>query len=319
MDRRSLTQAILELDEGPAAQLEDAELAHALGVHLKPYIDRLEDDGPAQDNQPPRPGKAESPPLDLDGEEPDLASLPAREQARWIFMDRFIPLERHEEILSLRYQPEEFEEYNQIFEEFIGFLTQVPAVENALAANDVKKLQKLFASFVLLFRSPGIGADGQVTPTTLDALRNNFPGYFYKRKRIWYERLEFFHTPIERPRWVLCDCDILNCTLRKPDRRLASYAKNWAFPPELVLQKTVLEDIYDRILCGEALDEHIFARNYNSCTATTYTRKKGQAERLVYTVQRDQQISLHGKNGLPHWRASRRLWPGVLPSLTFPR
>ena len=102
MDRHTLTQAILELDEGPEAPLEDVRLAHDLGLHLKPYIDRLtQEDGPAQDNQPSRPGKTEPLPLDLDGDAPDLASLPAREQARWIFMDRFIPLERHEEILSL--------------------------------------------------------------------------------------------------------------------------------------------------------------------------------------------------------------------------
>ena len=35
----------------------------------------------------------------------------------------------------------------------------------------------------------------------------------------------------------------------------------------------------------------------------------------VYTVQKDRKIAIHGKVGLPRWRTSRRLWPGVYPTL----
>jgi hypothetical protein len=38
---------------------------------------------------------------------------------------------------------------------------------------------------------------------------------------------------------------------------------------------------------------------------------------MAYIVQKVHKISVHGKDGVPHWRASRRLWPGVLPTMLF--
>jgi hypothetical protein len=324
MDRQALAEAILQLENGTAPPLADAELAHALGIHLKPYIDQLNSDAEAlalsgEDKQPGQSRKAPPPSVDLSDTSAEVTALPPREQARLIFMDRFITLEKHEEILNCEFSNQDFETYNKLFEEFISFLLHVPPIEKTFEANDIPKLQKLFSSYVLLFRSPITGsAAGDHTATNLDALRDRFPAYFYKRKKIWYEHLDFFHDPIDQPQWVLCDSSMLNCTLRRPQRRLSSYAKTWTFPPDLVRQKTVLEDIYDRIICGEALEEHLFAGDYNHCTATTYSKSKRHPQRLVFTVQREQQISLHGKNGIPHWRASRRLWPGVLPSLRYP-
>jgi hypothetical protein len=102
--------------------------------------------------------------------------------------------------------------------------------------------------------------------------------------------------------------------LRQPQRRLQNYARQWLLPDESVVQKTVLDDIYDRIICGEALEEHLFEQNCNACTSTRYQKRKGPLH-LVYTVQKDQKIAIHGKVGIPHWRATRRLWPGAYPAI----
>ena len=80
------------------------------------------------------------------------------------------------------------------------------------------------------------------------------------------------------------------------------------------MQKNAVEDIYDRIICGEALQEHLFEQNCNSCTTTQYDKGMG-VHHSVYTVQKDRKIAIHGKVGLPRWRTSRRLWPGVYPTL----
>ena len=119
MDREALVQAILDLERGDAPEVEDPELAHELSLHLKPYTDRLAElraggaaapsDAEAElleigrevqkeDTEPPlRRPTAEPVP---EGPVPELLSLPPREQARWIFMERFISLEQHEEVLG---------------------------------------------------------------------------------------------------------------------------------------------------------------------------------------------------------------------------
>jgi hypothetical protein len=98
---------------------------------------------------------------------------------------------------------------------------------------------------------------------------------------------------------------------------LAGYAKRWRISSENVRPKSALEDIYDRILCGEALGEHLFEYNCNSCTSTFYRPMSKGSLRMVYTVQRKQKIAIHGKPGIPHWRATRRLWPGIFPTVDF--
>jgi hypothetical protein len=113
--------------------------------------------------------------------------------------------------------------------------------------------------------------------------------------------------------------DYFNCTLRAPDRKLAGYARRWRLPGAYSRQKTILEDVYDRIVCGEALKENPFEQNCSSCTATLYHARGQGPARVVYTVQRNRKIAVHGKHGIPHWRATRRLWPGVFPTLAMPQ
>ena len=79
----------------------------------------------------------------------------------------------------------------------------------------------------------------------------------------------------------------------------------------------LIEDVYDRVVCGEILKEDLFARNCSSLTATTYRTRKKSPQRLVYTVQRVHKIATNGRVGIPHWKAKKRLWPGAFPVMTF--
>ena len=207
----------------------------------------------------------------------DLLSQPPNEQARWIFMERHISLEKHEEILRYTFEPDQFAEHQEAFDATLKTLLHLPLAAEAVANNDLPALQKMFASSVLIFRNPLIGDDdGKPVPCTFELLREYFPSYFFKRKKKpnWFENNEFYTEPLSEAHWVLCDSEYLNCTLRKPDRKLLSYARDWDLPGEYVRQKTVVEDIYDRIVCGEALEEDLFARGCNS--ADQYDLQEGQ-------------------------------------------
>jgi len=211
-------------------------------------------------------GKSEEPPS-------DLLSQPPNEQARWIFMGRYISLEKHEEILGYRFEPDKIAAYQEAFEGFLKSLLVLPRAFEAAEQNDIPALQKLFASCIVIFRNPLIGDESeQPVPCTFELLREHYPSYFYKKKKKpnWFEACEFYSEPIAEPHWVLCDTESLNCTLRKPDRKLAAYARDFDLPAEYVRQKTTLEDIYDRIVCGEALEEDLFARGCSSLTSTSY-------------------------------------------------
>ncbi len=350
MDRQELVKAILDLENDRDEHVADPEIAYDLGHHVKTHIDQLvafragggvevsgngadtslsvdeiadlagaagDGEGKRRKGKKARSKKkkkgVESPPE-------DLLSQPPNEQARWIFMERHISLEKHEEILRYTFEPDQFAEHQEAFDATLKTLLHLPLAAEAVANNDLPALQKMFASSVLIFRNPLIGDDdGKPVPCTFELLREYFPSYFFKRKKKpnWFENNEFYTEPLSEAHWVLCDSEYLNCTLRKPDRKLLSYARDWDLPGEYVRQKTVVEDIYDRIVCGEALEEDLFARGCNSLTSTTYRRGK-RAARTVYTVQRARKITIHGKSGVPHWKASKRLWPGVYPTMIFP-
>ena len=53
----------------------------------------------------------------------------------------------------------------------------------------------------------------------------------------------------------------------------------------------------------------------NACTSTRYKPHNRGPWRMVYIVQKERKIAIHGKSGLPHWKTSRRLWPGVYPAV----
>jgi len=341
MDRDALAQAILDLEYGRDQVVADPEVACELANHLRPQIARLlelrqengrppavagadvdvddarpENGSPSAKRRRRRDKRARK--GAPDGPLPELLSLSPQEQARWIFMERYVPLERNEEIFSCALDADRFAEYQQELDSLIKNLLLTPRMAQAADKNNIQGLQRMLASQVLLFRGQCIGDEtGKPIPCTFENLRQQFPSYFYKRRQKpnWFERYGFYSEPLAKPGWALCDTEYLNCTLRRPARKLASYADEWEVPKVCVRQKTVLEDIHDRILCGEALEEDVFATNCNSLARTTYRTKKSL--RIVFTVQKVHKITIHGKAGMPHWRATRRLWPGTYPSIAF--
>ena len=332
MDQDDLAQAILNLENGLVEPLEDIELAYQLAHHVKPVIDRMTGEGTSDEldfdelspeaaltdseDRPSRRRRAIKKMPQLDGPMPEMETLSIEDKARWILMERFISLEQHEEILNVQFADNERESHLQDLDRLLDMLFSLPQVAKHLADANIPGLQKMFASNLLLFRNPIIGLDGQ-QPCDLENLRLAYPDYFYKRRKTpnWYEAQDFYTDPIASPHWVLCGFDFLNCTLRRPERKLLGYARNWSLPAPYVRQKSVLEDIYDRIISGEALEEHLFEQSCNACTSTRYKHRNRGPLRMVYIVQKDQKIAIHGKNGLPHWKASKRQWPGVYPAV----
>jgi hypothetical protein len=348
VERDDLAQVIIDLENGLVSPITDPQLAYDLAKYIKPIVDQLprvendsllgdapdeidhsdeqepslgsietESDAAEMEDRAARRKRATRKAPRLDGPAPELEQLSSQDKARWILMERFIPLEKHEEILGCKFSNENFERYLQDLDTFLEKLFLLPNVAKALEACDLPALQKIFASTLLIFRHPIVGEDaGDPLPCSIENLRHCFPDYFYKRRKApnWYESYPFYTSTFAYAHWALCDLDYLNCTLRQPQRRLQNYARQWLLPDESVVQKTVLDDIYDRIICGEALEEHLFEQNCNACTSTRYQKRKGPLH-LVYTVQKDQKIAIHGKVGIPHWRATRRLWPGAYPAI----
>lgn len=329
VNRDELAQAIIDLENGQFGPLEDEQLAYDLGQHLKPLIDQRVVEGrsdsshpnqepgrPADDELKPRERSVRTP-AHFDGPTPELATLSNRERARWIFMERFITLVQLEKIIGCAFSQQESDQYDKALDEFLDRLFLLSDVASAMEACDLPALQKMFSSTLILMRHREIGDEerGRL-PCTLENLRLRFDRYFNKRRIVpnWYESQPFYAEPLGKSQWVLCEIDYLNCTLRSPKKRISTYARAWSLSNGACLQKNALEDVYDRIICGEALREHLFEQNCNSCTTTSYAKGTG-IPYSVYTVQKDQKIAIHGKVGLPHWRTTRRLWPGVYPTL----
>jgi hypothetical protein len=311
-----------EGDEDALGDLsEAAEGAESQGED-SPDLEDHADQGAAQEERKAKAQSRQSTPSPLPAEPPDLRTQPPQDQAHWIFMERFFSLKQHEEALGYSFSAENLALYQEALGVFVEQLLRTSRAAEAYERNDLPALQKLFASHLLLFRNPCIGDEaGKPIPCCIDSLRERFPSYFYRKsnnKPNWYQKYRFYNEPLKTPQWILCDVEHLNCTFRTPERKLASYAKSWELPAEWVRGKTILEDVYDRILCGELLGEDLFAGAYNSCSLTTYVpKKKTGVKKMAFIVQKVHKISLHGKEGVPHWRASRRLWPGVLPTVLF--
>ena len=327
MNRDALAQTILNLENGLAEPVLDSELAYGLGYHVKPIIDRIASAGELgladltseaaltdSEDMPDRRRRAIKKILRFDEPLLELDSLAVEEKARWIFMERFITLDQHEAILGIKFTDEERKTHLKGLDQLLQTLFLLPQIAKHLATAKLASLQKIFASNLLIFRNVRI-ADDQ--PCNLENLRHNHPDYFYKRRKApnWYEAQNFYIEPIATPHWALCDFDRLNCTLRRPKRKLLGYARRWSLPAPCVQQKSVLDDIYDRIISGEALQEHLFEQNCNACTSTFYKQHNRGSFRMVYVVQKEQKIAIHGKAGFPHWKTSRRLWPGIYPAV----
>ena len=348
VDRQALVQAILDLDGDGPALIPDPAVASALARLVKPYVDRLASPLPQEDDPEDRdyedesalemlaePGETAAPAapdgsgplrsrsaaLVPAGPTPELATLGPEERARWIFLERYVSLERLQQVLGYPFAPADLDRYRDDLGRMLDDLLMLPPTAVAWSHNDVPALQQSLASMVLLLRHPFVAdTQGDPVPCNLRNLRERFPAYFYRRYRApnWYEDLPFCSAPLAGSRWVACDVTYLNCTLRRADRKLAAYARQWFLSPENVLQKSVVEDVYDRILCGEAVGEDLFETNCSSCTSTGYDPVDGGPPRIAFTVQKNRKVAVHGKAGVPHWKASRRLWPGVFPVIVFP-
>ncbi len=347
MRSTSLSQAILDLESGKMSRLEDRDLAFALAQHSKPYVDKLfelknelngKDAGDAnlsmgilaaesdltknEDQTAPvaKQIRMSHCQTSSSGPLPELLSISHGERARWLFMDRFISLEKYESTIGYNFEEKDVARFQQELNSLVEHLLLLPGTIEAAEKNDIPALQKIFATSVLVFRNPVIGGvNGTPIPCCVANIREMFPHYFYKhcQKPNWFEDQEFYLEPIARPHWVLCETEGINCTLRKPESKLRNFAKTWGFEIENVRQKSVVEDVLDRVICGEALEENIFSGNCNSLTSTTYGGNRNNQGRLVYTVQRARKITIHGKAGIPHWSTKRRLWPGIYPTLSL--
>lgn len=319
MDREALVQAILNLENDVEEQVVDPVLAYELGEHVKVYVDELVSLGAGSGTAGKRRRKKSKKQRAPKGPIPRLETLPPDDQARWIFMERYIPLERHEDILGLNLPSEVFAEYQESFDRFIKDLLLLPRTIEAVEKNDIPGLQKMFANCVLVFRAPELVVEDEMVPVSVESLRDAFPSYFYKKRKKpnWFESHDFYREAMTSPRWILCETEHMNCTLRRPERKLAGYSRDWDLPEECALQKSLVEDLYDRILVGEALEEDVFAGSVNSLTTTKYRVRPKSPQRMVFSVQKVHKVTIHGKVGIPHWKAKRRLWPGVYPSLVF--
>ena len=154
MDREALVQAILNLEKDIEDQVNDKDLAFELAEHIKVYVDELATLGAGQGTSSKRKrakSKKTRPPK---GQIPRLETLPPGDQARWIFMERYIRLERHEKILGLSLPSDVFAEYQDSFDRFITDLLWLPRTIGAVEKNDIPALQKQFATCVLVFRAP---------------------------------------------------------------------------------------------------------------------------------------------------------------------
>ena len=94
------------------------------------------------------------------------------------------------------------------------------------------------------------------------------------------------------------------------------YAQANALSPQLVRQKSAIEDVYDRVVLETALQERFFD-NCNAITSTTYQPSPEAAVKQVYIYYKGNNIRISGKKGIPHWRPGKPRWPGVLPTIVF--
>ena len=244
MDRDSLAQAILNLDNGLVEPVEDPQLAYQLGHHVQPVIDQLtsagESDEPDISSLDPEAALSDSEdgvvrrsrPIkkmpSADGPMPELDELSVEDKARWILMERFISLEQHEEILRLKFSDAEREAHLQDLDQLLETLFSLPQVAKHLAAANLAGLHKIFASTLLVFRNPSIGLEGP-QPCNLENLRLAYPDYFYKRRKTanWYEKQDFYTDPIDSPHWALS----VPMSIRSWHRSLPIY------PPSMAMRR----------------------------------------------------------------------------------
>ncbi len=251
---------------------------------------------------------------DAKGEKTGLLNLSTEERFQRIFSDRFISLTRIESILAIKISPSDKKRYLLSLQKMWEQLFDREEFRSHVEKNRVASLANAFADYALIFRSPVIKNKQR---TTLASLREQFQSFFINAnaKGLWYTRQAFYHKPIERGHWALVDKQYLNCTFKKPSIRLLMYARANGLPAQSVRQKSIVEDIYDRIIIELALRERFF-ENCHSITRTSYQPSADDPAKQVYLFYKDESIRISGKSGIPHWKPMKPRWPGVLPSIT---
>ena len=248
-----------------------------------------------------------------------LRDLTPQEQAELIFGRRSIDVETTARILGLKIDASEETKYYEKLDELFSSLFG----RSVSTGDDVKPLREKFSRYILVFRSSYIGAeakDNGILLCNMANLKKRFPNRFRHgvRESTWYDDLSFFTEMIDTSHWAVLDTRGLGCSFRKADRRLAAYAKRNGFDQEMVQQKRAVEEVYDRVIIGEALKINPFGTRYASCTRSTYRREGDKRDRRVHIHQdqEDGEIGIYSVRGGPRWDRARRCWPVVYPSVS---
>lgn len=237
------------------------------------------------------------------------------DRLRAIFGARFVDLERLGDALGAPLPDSEVTIAMGALDQAWQRLIALPQMSTHVNEGRLKALRRAFSEYALVYRTPVL-PDG--TPCHLAGLRDLFASRFVQsaERSLWYGKLGFYREPIAGGHWALVDSQYLNCTFKRPKIRLMMYARANELPPGIVRQKSLQEDIYDRLIIDETLNREFFA-NCHSLTRTVYQMSGDESRKQVYAYYLDGLIRLTGKRGIPHWRPSKPRWPGVLPSLAL--
>ena len=335
-------QQIQLLQAGLAEDVAEVENASTSGPALEPDLlselqgeiaavkrDRKiyisDEDIEEEDSLASEPSTQDPPPEDASDSAPSgkrqrLLDLPVAERLAVIFGSRFIGVPRLSELFNAEFAGDVAAEANAKLETVWKELFESDAIMPHVRANRVKALRKAFADYALIYRCTEVPlrADGDLVPCHVEALKNSFEPRFaaHANRSLWYSKLPFYRESIANGHWALVDHQYLNCTFKKPRIRLLMYARANGIPDTAIRQKSVTEDVYDRLVLAEALGSRFF-ENCNALTRTAYQMQGEKSKKQVYVYFDGDEIRISGKRGVPHWRPGRPRWPGVLPAAVF--
>ena len=250
---------------------------------------------------------------------PELNEMHPEEAAKWLFLDRFISISQLSKILGINPKKFDIDSAQKDLMHFMNGIFSTPQVSKLIKKGDTSRLQMLFSSSALLFRHNYLSNNNEDDQScNIANLRERFPTYFYALRNSpnWYEKKSFYIHDKINPRWVLVELNFLNCTLINSKYAKYLYCKRKGFPMHAVKQKSVVEEIYDRIIIQESLGEELFDSNCSALTNTSY-EKKPDTTFYVYVMQKKSKIGIHGSHKKPAFRKKRPYWPGFFPSVEF--
>ena len=80
--------------------------------------------------------------------------------------------------------------------------------------------------------------------------------------------------------------------------------------------KSITEEIYDRIIIQESLEEEFFDNNCNALTSTFY-HKHSETKYQVILTQKESKIGIHGNKKVSRIKKNRPHWTGFFPSIEY--